>query len=134
MGSPGRPHLLGDEGAGERDRRPEENPAAEDHFAVEAVTQVAEDGGGHHEAADENCMGEESFRGGAGGGRVPRQSPPAQITQQETKCLLRKQPPPKRGSLGQSPGPGEPEQPHWVRRPHNCILFNAQQKVSPSGT
>lgn len=71
---------------------------------------------------------------GQGCGRVPWQSPPAQITQKETKCLLRKQPPPKRGSLGQALGPGEPGQPRWVRRPHNYILFNAQQKVSPSGT
>lgn len=75
MGNPGRPHLLGDEGAGERDHRPEENPAAEDHLPVEAVTQVAEDGGGHHEAADENCAGEESFRDGTGVWEGPMAEP-----------------------------------------------------------
>lgn len=65
-GSPDRPHLLGDEGAGERDRRPEEDAAAEDHFPVEAVTQVAKDGGSHHEAADEHCAGRGELRGGTG--------------------------------------------------------------------
>ena len=54
-GSLDRPHLLGDEGAGERDCRPEENAAAEDYLPVEAVAQVAKDGGSHHEAADEHC-------------------------------------------------------------------------------
>lgn len=46
--------LLGNEGAGEGDGRPEENATAENHLPVEAVAQVAEDGGSHHEATDEH--------------------------------------------------------------------------------
>lgn len=62
-GSWDRPHLLGDEGAGECDCRPEENAAAEDHFPVEAVAQVAKDGGSHHEAADKHCARRRELKG-----------------------------------------------------------------------
>lgn len=48
-------HLLRDERTREGDGRPEEDAAAEDHLSIEAVAQVAEDGGSHHEAADEHC-------------------------------------------------------------------------------
>ena len=47
--------LVGDEGAGQGHRGPEEDAAAEDDLPVEAVAQVTEDGGGDHEAADEHC-------------------------------------------------------------------------------
>lgn len=76
-GSLDRPHLLGDEGAGERDCRPEENAAAEDHFPVEAVAQVTKDGGSHHEAADKHCARRGEPEGPC---RVPGLSPPAQTT------------------------------------------------------
>lgn len=55
MGVPGGPHLLRDERTREGDGRPEEDAAAQDHLSIEAVTQIAEDGGSHHEAADEHC-------------------------------------------------------------------------------
>lgn len=55
QGHLGGPHLLRDERTREGDSRPEEDAAAEDHLSVEAIAQVAEDGGSHHEAADEHC-------------------------------------------------------------------------------
>lgn len=68
-----RPHLLGDEGAGEGDSRPEENATAEDDFPVEAVAQVAKDGGSHHEAADEHYRRRGEPEGQC---RVPMAAPP----------------------------------------------------------
>ena len=105
MGSPGRPHLLGDEGAGERDHRPEENSAAEDHFPVEAVTQVAEDGGGHHEAADEICMGKESFRGGAGVWEGPMAEPTCSDHPERDQVPFEEAAPTQEGQPRPGPGP-----------------------------
>lgn len=48
-------YLFADEGAGQGNNGPEENATAQDDLSVEAVAQVAENGGRHHEAADENC-------------------------------------------------------------------------------
>lgn len=47
-------YLFADEGAGQGNDGPEENATAQDDLSVEAVAQVAENGGRHHEAADEN--------------------------------------------------------------------------------
>lgn len=47
--------FVGDEGAGERHDRPEEDAAAKDDLPVETVAQVTEDRGSEHEAADEHC-------------------------------------------------------------------------------
>lgn len=47
-------YLFADEGAGQGNNGPEENATAQDDLSVEAVAQVAENGGRHHEAADEN--------------------------------------------------------------------------------
>lgn len=48
-------YLFADEGAGQGDKRPEDDAAAQDDLSVEAVAQVTEDGSCHHEAADEDC-------------------------------------------------------------------------------
>lgn len=128
---PGRPHLLRDEGAGERDSRPEENPAAEDHLPVEAVTQVAEDGGSHHEAADECCVGRGEprlwHRGLMAEPSRPDHPARGQAPAEEAAAAREGQPRPDLG-------PGEVGQALWVRRLHDSILFNAQWQMSPSGT
>lgn len=90
---PDGPHLLRDEGAGEGDRRPEEDTTAEDHLPVETVAQVAEDGGGHHEAADEHCAGGESVMG-AGSPAAPGAVRPA-------RAQVPPPPGPSPGSSGQ---------------------------------
>lgn len=51
---PAESYLFADEGAGQGNNGPEENATAQDDLSVEAVAQVAENGGRHHEAADEN--------------------------------------------------------------------------------
>ena len=131
MESPGRPHLLRNEGAGERDGRPEENPTAEDHFPVEAVTQVAKDGRSHHEAADEHCVGRGERQVWHMGlmAEPTRPDHPArgQVPAEEAAAAREGQPRPDLG-------PGEAGQALWVRRLQDSILLNAQWQVSPSGT
>lgn len=97
-----RPHLLGDEGAGEGDSRPEENAAAEDHFPVEAVAQVTKDGGSHHEAADEHCGGEESLRGSAGSLWLRAPGPDHSSWRPSSPWASHRGSSPREGDLGQS--------------------------------